>query len=621
MTAAGGSRPGRKGVHSRLRTALVPQVRVRATMLLLFLTAAAGMACPAWSSDGIARPVPPRVVAVIPEDFPPTYFREDSTGKPAGFAVDVLNAIARRAGIEVSYSFGRGWADITRRVLSKEADIIPGLGISEDRKKDFAFTEPVEVFPISIFTRTQNYRVTGIAAGLTVAVVEDSIAYDKVKQHPGVRISAYKSFQQALFDLLAGHVDAFVCPAPTLLQMARDAGVDDQIKAVGDPVAEIKRGIALRKDDTALLERLNPVIGSFVGSPEYQEIYTKWYGRARPFWTPVRVVAAAGGFAFYTVLLMAWWRYWSVLRLNERLRDTIAERKRAEEFITRIFESMGEGLAVLDRDYRILTANKAFSRIFAPPDADILGKGCREVLHRASPPCVEAGSLCPAQPAFETGRPHVGLHTYHDASGTPMYLEVKTYPMPDESGTVASVIQLYMDMTEKLRLEEQLRHAQKMEAVGQLAGGIAHDFNNILTAIIGYANILQMKLDPGSPLGADVESILASAERAAGLTQSLLAFSRKQAIHTRPVKLNEIIRRVQTLLALIIGEDIELVTTLAGENLAALADGTQVEQVLMNLAAKARDAMPQGGRLTIETRCVALNFDFTKTHGYGEPGE
>jgi PAS domain S-box-containing protein len=197
----------------------------------------------------------------------------------------------------------------------------------------------------------------------------------------------------------------------------------------------------------------------------------------------------------------------------------------------------------------------------------------------------------------------------------------------DSEGKPLRMLGTHTDITDRKRAEEenqklqaQLMHAQKMEAVGQLAGGIAHDFNNILTAIIGYGNIIQMKMDKDDPLQVNLDSILAAAEKAAVLTQSLLAFSRKQIIQTKPVDLNKIVRNIEKILIRIIGEDIELRTKLAIEELNVLADSSQLEQVIMNLATNARDAMPNGGTLSLETGRTELGAEFKRTHGFGEPG-
>jgi len=174
---------------------------------------------------------------------------------------------------------------------------------------------------------------------------------------------------------------------------------------------------------------------------------------------------------------------------------------------------------------------------------------------------------------------------------------------------------------EKEKLHEQLLQAQKMEAIGQLAGGVAHDFNNILTVIMGFSDILRMKIKPDDPLRPSVDHVLEAAQRAANLTRSLLAFSRKQAMNPKPENLNDIVRGVEKFLGRVIGEDIQLETDFKEEDLYIHADSGQIGQVLMNLAANARDAIPNGGRLIIQTEAVELDNRFIRSHGYGRIGK
>lgn len=176
------------------------------------------------------------------------------------------------------------------------------------------------------------------------------------------------------------------------------------------------------------------------------------------------------------------------------------------------------------------------------------------------------------------------------------------------------------DLTERKKMEEQLRQSQKMEAVGHLAGGIAHDFNNILTVIGGYGALLQRGMAPADPQKEKVAQILAATERAANLTSSLLAFSRKQVLKPRTLNLNGIVQNVGKFLLRIIGEDIQLSMNFKTEPLYVHVDSGQIEQVLMNLASNARDAMPNGGILTIETDFQQLDASFVKAHGLGKPG-
>ena len=190
----------------------------------------------------------------------------------------------------------------------------------------------------------------------------------------------------------------------------------------------------------------------------------------------------------------------------------------------------------------------------------------------------------------------------------------------NSDGKVAGVASIGTDVTEHRKLEVQLRHSQKMEAVGQLAGGIAHDFNNILSAIIGYGHVTLMKMVKDDPLKYNIEQMLAAADRAAHLTKDLLLFSRKQVSYRSPVDLNRIIRTVEKFLARVSGEDIAFKTILHDGPIPVLADMHQLEQVLMNLAANARDAMPKGGILTIATEQIMLDKEFVSIHGYGNPG-
>ena len=306
----------------------------------------------------------------------------------------------------------------------------------------------------------------------------------------------------------------------------------------------------------------------------------------------------------------------------------ITERKRNEEaleksetFIRNILESVGEGFIVVDRQYRILSANRAFCHQTNLPVDQVVGRFCYEVSHQGTQPCFELGEECGVRRTCETGIPHNVTHMHSDSAGEKKYIETKSYPLTDASGQVVAAIETMTDVTEKKRLEAQLQHAQKMEAIGTLAGGVAHDFNNILTAIIGYGNIAKINLKSDDPQQESLDQILLAAERAAQLTKGLLAFSRKQIIKIQPLDLNEVIKNVDKMLLRLIGEDIVLTSALTATSLVVKADAGQLEQILMNLATNARDAMPNGGAITISTQLIDLTEHFVDAHGFGKPGE
>jgi nitrogen-specific signal transduction histidine kinase/CheY-like chemotaxis protein len=200
--------------------------------------------------------------------------------------------------------------------------------------------------------------------------------------------------------------------------------------------------------------------------------------------------------------------------------------------------------------------------------------------------------------------------------------------MRDSTGRTVSFLSLIEDITqrkiaekEKARLESQLLQAQKMEAIGTLAGGIAHDFNNLLTTIIGYGNLLQMDMDTDDPRRLHLNQILSASEKAAALTQSLLAFSRKQVMELKTWRLNSILKGIGKLLKRLLTEDIEFEVVLADDDITTLVDITQIDQVLINLATNARDAMPRGGKLVITAGALELGSDFIQAHGCGRPGK
>jgi PAS domain S-box-containing protein len=183
-----------------------------------------------------------------------------------------------------------------------------------------------------------------------------------------------------------------------------------------------------------------------------------------------------------------------------------------------------------------------------------------------------------------------------------------------------ALLVLVSDVTERKQLEKQLRQAQKMEGVGQLAGGLAHDFNNLLTALLSYGELMMQKLRPDDPLREDLAGILQVGERASTLTRQLLAFSRKQSVQPRVLDFNALVANMVRLLQRLIGADIDLETRLAPAGCTVKADPGQLEQVLLNLIVNARDAMPEGGKLTVETSTVDLDEAYARTRPDVRPG-
>src|SRR5207237_4078074 len=204
---------------------------------------------------------------------------------------------------------------------------------------------------------------------------------------------------------------------------------------------------------------------------------------------------------------------------------------------------------------------------------------------------------------FETVRLH--------RDGRRIDVSVSVSPIRDAAGKITGASGIARDITERNRLEEQFRQSQKMEAVGRLAGGVAHDFNNLLTVITGYSDMLLAGRDLKEAQRTALEEIRRSAERGGALTHQLLAFSRRQPLEARLVAINQLVIQIEKMLRRLIGEDIEFVTIVAAAQDVVQADPGRLEQVIVNMVVNARDAMPHGGKLTIETGVAHLSEAFS----------
>ncbi|MBI5633786.1 MAG: PAS domain S-box protein [Nitrospirae bacterium] len=313
----------------------------------------------------------------------------------------------------------------------------------------------------------------------------------------------------------------------------------------------------------------------------------------------------------------------------------VTERKRLEEELFRsqqdweyTFNSITDMVTVHDKDFNIILANKAAEKILGLPLLEKLNdRKCFSYYHgtdHAPEGCPSCGCLQSGESAsFEVFEPHLN-----------MFIEIRAIPRFDSSRNLIGLIHVVRDITERKKAEaererlhhekellhEQLLQSQKMEAVGTLAGGIAHDFNNILNVIMGYGGLLEsMPAITGTAKGF-LSEIISAADRAAYLTRGLLAFSRKQHLELKPADLNDIIRSITAMLHRVIGEDIKMNIELCKDTVVIVCDTMQVEQIIVNLASNARDAMPSGGQLTLGTEIVELDEEFCSLRGFDHAG-
>jgi two-component system, cell cycle sensor histidine kinase and response regulator CckA len=307
------------------------------------------------------------------------------------------------------------------------------------------------------------------------------------------------------------------------------------------------------------------------------------------------------------------------LRHSESGREAAIESLRqSERLFHDLFESAPDATVIADAHGFICAASRQAEELFGYPPGELAGQSAEILVAPSLRPeyrRLRAGfAEAPERRLMGAGQQNL-LAVRNDGSTFP--IEISLSPTTTERGVVIAAIR---DITDRRRLEQHLRQIQKMEAVGRLAGGVAHDFNNILGIILGQSQIMLRDLPPDHPTRSRLEQIRSASERAAGLTRQLLAFSRTQSFETQILSLNDIVEGLKGMLSRLLGEDLELTFT-PGESLGRVrADPSQMEQILMNLAVNARDAMPDGGRLAIATSNADMGERWARVHGGAKEG-
>ena len=307
----------------------------------------------------------------------------------------------------------------------------------------------------------------------------------------------------------------------------------------------------------------------------------------------------------------------SAIVLNSR---DITDRKRVRDDLARLrqaVENTGEAIFLTDREGTITLVNPEFCRLYGHTAEEVVGRVTPRILKSGTASIEEVQAFWGALLAGKIIKRQLINKT---KDGRLVTIEATASPIIDENGQITGFLAIQRNITERIRLEEEFQHAQKMEAIGRLAGGVAHDFNNVLMPILTYGQLLLQILPPDERLQRYAEQVVRNAERAASLPRQLLAFSRKQVIQPTVVDLNAVISDLQKMLRRLIGEDIHLEVSLAPALGRLKADRGQVEQVVMNLVVNARDAMPTGGTLALETADVVVAADDARHHLHAQPG-
>ncbi|MBI4865634.1 MAG: response regulator [Candidatus Wallbacteria bacterium] len=421
-------------------------------------------------------------------------------------------------------------------------------------------------------TQAQEIRIVLQAAGHAIELAPDG--------REGLATFRSRSFDLVVSDVLMPHVSGF-----------------ELCRTIKDETPEVPVILLTGLDDpTNVLRGYEAGANGFIVKPyEPEHLVNRVHDVLSPLWAIRERISSFLVSAFEDLGRAMEAKHQAEVReMNARASLAL---QASEMRFGRAFEATPIGMALTHPEGRFLRTNPAL--------CDILGYSEPELLERTYTDVTHPGDREKARAYLERCRtgPHPGKleARYVRKDGQTVLGELTVARMHDAEGTYTGDLRIVEDVTERRRVEEQFRQAQKMEAVGRLAGGIAHDFNNVLTAIIGYSNLAISTMPPDNPYRPDTEAILKAAQRATALTKQLLSFSRPGPVVLRPTELNSIVRDVLGMLGRLLGADIELVTHLTEPLGRVRVDPGTFTQVILNLAVNARDAMPNGGRLTIET--------------------
>lgn len=436
-----------------------------------------------------------RIVAVIPEDLPPTYFKNKKSGKPDGFAVEVMKELAKALDIKVEYKFAKAWDEILALVLSKEDHIALNVGVSDRRQKLFLLTDTTETTTMSLVILRDNDKIDSITNTIVVGCIRSSTSYDYLKGIGHIKITTFDNAEELLFDLLAGHIDAVLVPLNNFIEIAEEFRVSNKIKVVEKSFVETKRAIAFNKklENSQFFSDFNNEIIKFVHSPKYRELYTKWYGKKEPLLNSMQIIVISLVLFIILVIVMLIWRYISISQKNRELRSIMLKREKTEQKYKMLFNSMQNGFAlheiICDKernpiDYRFIDINPAFERMTGISRDVAVGKTVLEILPKTEEYWIREYG--------EVALKGVPKHFENYSQEFNKYYEVTAYrPEKDQFAVIIS------DVTERRIAEEKIKQLNrsleiKNADLEQLLYVASHDLRSPLVNVQGFSHEINL---------------------------------------------------------------------------------------------------------------------------------
>jgi PAS domain S-box-containing protein len=565
-------------------------------------------AAQAPSSGSAKRPL----VLLADEDYAPLSYVED--GVVTGLDVEIARSLSRVLEREIRIE-ATNWRTAQDRVLRGGADGLLSMSVTQERRAEYDFTDPIINHEFGFFVRTGEAKVNSFVdlSGRSVAVTAGGIPRRLLTASSNARLVLVANYTEGFAKLAAGDVDAVAADVWVGAYTLEQRGFRNIVRT-GPVFATLSGSIAVAKGHDALVAEINRGLDALRADGTIDRILSQWRPKEVVFVTRgrMRAMAVLAILIFVSLLLLGA----NAVRKQLRAQD---EHRRAEErihLLAQVVENAHDVVFTVDRDGYCLSMNRAgqllsgyvsdttqgihWTQLVVPEHRDLVAKRLAAVLAGEPVPRFEVDIL--------------------SRDRQRLTLELDVHPIHGQSAIVGAQ-GIARDVTLRKKLEAQLLHAQKTEAVGRLAGGVAHDFNNILTVIMTSTELALLALDDDNLARHDIQQIQSAARSAASLTRQLLIFSRKSVVTPTIVDLNEALRRIDKMLRRLVGEDIQITFAPSAQAGHVKVDQTQLEQVVMNLVVNARDAMPAGGSVRIETGSVTVGEDAIQTYGLQTAGQ
>jgi len=548
----------------------------------------------------------------------------DAAGRPVGFAVEAIDEAGRRAGYKIDWRPGFGVTANSAGLSRGDFDILVGFP-SPERRRVFYVSDPWWSFDLAALAPgTGPIRLEADLKGRTLAVAESAVV--PVRERYGERQVVVEGTHRAAVEMVCtGKAEAAIVSD---IQV-RDFLLSPQKACLGlglrmiDIPTRLDLALIARRDAAGSAQALRKALDEMTSdgglasiashNPQFATAHLARLVTAASLRMQRRIwIISLAAFLIIGALGAAW--IVKQRRLNARLERDLDARIRAERALQdsearfrALFDSAPQTVLAMDREGLISFVNHKAEEMFGRPCEELAGKSAETLLPERLRAAFRADRLA--------GRPGVqGLR----ADGKEFPIEIELGAVNTGEGLTLAFI---ADVSERIALQQQLLQAQKLESVGRLTGGVAHDFNNLLTVIRGYAQLVLDDTHTAAKVREPLNEIARAADRAAALTGQLLMFSRRQTGAPRIISLNETLNNLEKMMRRMIGEDVKLVLALHPGAPDVNADPVHIEQVVMNLALNARDAMPEGGDLIIETGGFQVDEEYAATRVELRPGE